>query len=163
MWEISETKSIFQEKKKEEQESKLCWRNLIKEIITWTVVLVRYSGRFLKQMRLELRQMNQRTKTLRIMPNVLDVRDVRDEVYVSRQEEDSLAFVEMTIQGFPVSWGVEYTDCISVEGQDFPDEWIWYLTIWWWNFSNAWALGNVDYPYIASVPRSTLTCSGRTW
>ena len=39
-------------------ETKLCCRNLIKEINIWAVSLVRYSGPFLKWTRDELRQMN---------------------------------------------------------------------------------------------------------
>ena len=39
-------------------ETKLCSRNLIKGINTWSVSLVRYSGPFLKWTREELKQMN---------------------------------------------------------------------------------------------------------
>ena len=40
-------------------EAKLCCRNLIKGINTWTVPLVRYSGPFLKWTREELKKMDQ--------------------------------------------------------------------------------------------------------
>ena len=40
---------------------------------------------------------------------------------------------------------------------------VWHLTIWWWGSSNAGALENVEYPFIASASRSTLTWSGSTW
>ncbi len=43
-------------------ESKLYSRNLIKGIITWDVPLVRYTEPFLKYMREELQQIDQRTK-----------------------------------------------------------------------------------------------------
>ena len=37
------------------------------------------------------------------------------------------------------------------------------LTIRWWGFSNAEALGNVEYLFIAITPRSTLSLRGSTW
>ena len=37
------------------------------------------------------------------------------------------------------------------------------LKIWWWGSSDAGALGNADYPFIAIAPRSTLARSGSTW
>ena len=43
-------------------ETKLCCRNLIKGINTWTVSLLRYLEPFLKWTRDELKQMNQRIK-----------------------------------------------------------------------------------------------------
>ena len=43
-------------------ETKLSSRNLIKEINTWAVPLVRYSGPFLKWTREELKQMDQTNK-----------------------------------------------------------------------------------------------------
>ena len=47
-------------------ETKLCSRNLTKRIHTWAVLLVRYSGPFLKLTR-ELKQMDQRTRKLMAM------------------------------------------------------------------------------------------------
>ena len=41
--------------------------------------------------------------------------------------------------------------------------WIWHKTIWWWGFSNAGALGNAEYLFIAIAPRFTLFWSGSTW
>ena len=38
--------------------------------------------------------------------------------------------------------------------------WIWHKTIWWWESSNAGALGNAKYPFIAITSRSTLAWSG---
>ena len=59
---------------------------------------------------------------------------------------------------------VEYTDCISVEGYDSPRvSWIWHKAIWWWGSSNAGALGNAEYPFIAIAPKSTLAQSGSIW
>ena len=48
-------------------ETKLNCRNLIKGINTWAVLLVRYSGPFLKWTRNELKQMDQRTRKLMTM------------------------------------------------------------------------------------------------
>ena len=48
-------------------ETKLNSRNLIKGINTWAVTLVRYSGPFLKWIRDELKQMDQRTRKLLTM------------------------------------------------------------------------------------------------
>ena len=61
---------------------------------------------------------------------------------------------------------VEYIHCFSAEGNPTPHQWvswIWYYTIWWWGSSNAWALGNAQYPFIAITPKSTLAWSGSTW
>ena len=35
--------------------------------------------------------------------------------------------------------------------------------MWWWGFSNAGALGNVEYSFIVIAPRSTLPRSGSTF
>ena len=35
--------------------------------------------------------------------------------------------------------------------------WLWHKKFWWWGSSNAGALGNAEYPFIAIPPRSTLT------
>ena len=67
-------------------ETKLCSRNLIKGINTWAVLLVRYSGPFLKWTREELKQMNQRTRKLITMQKALHPRDDVDGLYVSRKE-----------------------------------------------------------------------------
>ena len=56
-------------------EINLSSRNLIKGINTWTVVLVRYSGPFLKWTRDELRQMDQRTRKVMTMQKALHPRD----------------------------------------------------------------------------------------
>ena len=48
-------------------ETKLSSRNLIKEINTWAVPLVRFPGPFLKWIRDELKQMDQRTRKLMTM------------------------------------------------------------------------------------------------
>ena len=56
-------------------ETKLSTRNLIKGINTWAVPLVRYSGPFLKWTRDELKEMDQRTRTLMTMHKALHARD----------------------------------------------------------------------------------------
>ena len=61
---------------------------------------------------------------------------------------------------------VEYNDCFSVEEKDPPPTSvleIWLKTIWRWGSSNARTLVNVEYPFIAIVPRSTLARSCSTW
>ena len=67
-------------------ETKLSSRNLIKEINTWAVPLVRYSGPFLKWTRDELKQMDQRTRKLMTLHKALHPRDEVDRLYVSRKE-----------------------------------------------------------------------------
>ena len=67
-------------------ETKLNRRNLIKGINTWAVVLVRYSGPFLKWTWDELRQMDQRTRKIMTMHKALHLRDDVDRLYVPRKE-----------------------------------------------------------------------------
>ena len=67
-------------------ETKLSSRNLIKEINTSAVPLVRYSGPFLKWTRDELKQMDQRTRKLMTMHKALHPGDDVDRLYVSRKE-----------------------------------------------------------------------------
>ena len=54
---------------------------------TWSVLLVRYSGPFLKWTRDELKQMDQRTRKLITMHNALKPRDDVDRLHVSRKYE----------------------------------------------------------------------------
>ena len=65
---------------------KLFCRNLIKGINTWVVLLIRYSGPFLKWTREEIKQIDQRTRKLMIMHKALHPRDDVDRLYVSRKE-----------------------------------------------------------------------------
>ena len=67
-------------------ETKLSSRNFIKGINTWAVLLVRYSGPFLKWTREDLKQINQRTRKLMTMHKVLYPRNDVDRLYVSRKE-----------------------------------------------------------------------------
>ena len=67
-------------------ETKSCCRNFIKEINTWAVPLVRYSGPVLKWAREELTQMHQRTRKLMTMHKALHPRDDVDRLYASRKE-----------------------------------------------------------------------------
>ena len=68
-------------------ETKLSSRNLIKGINTWAVPLVRYSGHFLQWTRVELKQMDQRTRKLMTMHKALYPTDDVDRLYVSRKDE----------------------------------------------------------------------------
>ena len=67
-------------------ETKLSGRKLIKRINTWTVSLVRYFGPFVKWIREELKQMDQRTRKLMTMHMALNPRDDVERLYVSRKE-----------------------------------------------------------------------------
>ena len=67
-------------------ETKLSSRNFIKGIITWTVLLIRYSGPFLKWTRDELKQMDGRKRKLMTMHKALHPRDDVDRLYVPRKE-----------------------------------------------------------------------------
>ena len=84
---MTDTKNISGELKKL-LETKLSNRNLIKGINTWTVLLVIYSGPFLKWTRDELKQMDQRTRKLMTMNKASHPRDDVDRLYVSRKEEE---------------------------------------------------------------------------
>ena len=66
--------------------TKLYSRTLIKRINTWAVLLVRYSGPFLKWTREEIKQMDQRTRKLMTMHKALHPRDDVDRLYVSKKE-----------------------------------------------------------------------------
>ena len=68
-------------------EIKLSCRNLIKGINTWAVVLVRYQGSFLKWIRDELKQMDQRTRKLMTMHKALHP---CEDVDRPRKEEEDL-------------------------------------------------------------------------
>ena len=79
-------------------ETKLSSRNLITEINTWAVPLVRYSRPFLKWTREELKQMDQRTRKLMTMHKALHPRDDVDRLYVSRKQGGrGLASIEDTV------------------------------------------------------------------
>ena len=65
---------------------KLYSRNLIKEINTWTVPLIRYSGPFLRWTREELKQIDQRKRKLMTMNKALNRGDEIDRLFVSRKE-----------------------------------------------------------------------------
>ena len=69
-----------------------------------------------------------------------------------------LTFTDISAQS---AGTVEYTDCISTEELDTPQPI--QQASWWWGCSNAGALGNVEYPSTAIVPRSTLTQNGSIW
>ena len=56
---------------------------------------------------------------------------------------------------------VEYTNCISAEGQDTSNECPGYDTK--QSGGEAGTLVNVEYPFIAITPRSTLAQNGSTW
>ena len=66
---------------------------------------------------------------------------------------------------YPVGWGCRIHWLLLCSGvtplqRSIP---LWHKAIWWWGSSNAGALVNVEYPFIAIAPRSTLVRSGSTW
>ena len=67
-------------------ETKVCSWNIIKRMNIWAVRFIRYLGLFLKWTREELKQMDQRTKTLTTMHKAVHSRDDIDRLYVSRKE-----------------------------------------------------------------------------
>ena len=80
-------------------EIKLNSRKLIKGINTCAVLLVRYSGPFLKFTRDELWQMDQRTRKLMTMHKALHPRDDVDRLYVTRKEGGrGLASIEDSVE-----------------------------------------------------------------
>ena len=68
-------------------------RNIIKEINTWVVPLVRYSGPFLKWTREELQQIEQRIGKAITMHKALHPRDGVDRLHVSRKEGGRIASI----------------------------------------------------------------------
>ena len=79
-------------------ETKQCSRNLMKEIDTWAVPLVGYSGPFLKTTTEELQQIDKRTKKLLTRHKALYLRDEIDRLYVSRKDgERGLASIEDSV------------------------------------------------------------------
>ena len=79
-------------------ETNLCSRNLIEEINTGSVSIVRYHGPFLKWTKEELKQMDQRTRKLMTMYKALHHRDDEDRLYVSRKEgERRLACIKESV------------------------------------------------------------------
>ena len=79
----------IKEKVRKLLETKLCSRYFIKRINTWAVLLVWYSGPFLKLITEELRQIDQRTRKLLTIHWALHSRDDKDWLYVSRKEGGS--------------------------------------------------------------------------
>ena len=79
-------------------EIKLSSRNLNKEINTWAVPLVRYSGPFLKWTKEELKQMDQRTRKLMTMHKALHPRDDVDRKEWRRRLASIKDTVDATIQ-----------------------------------------------------------------
>ena len=54
--------------------------------------------------------------------------------------------------------------CVSEERwEPSPNDCPGHDTNWWWGFSNAGVLGNVEYPFIAIAPKPTLAWCGSTW
>ena len=66
--------------------TKFCSRNLIRQINTWAVSLVRYSRPFFKWTRVELKQMDQRSRKLMMIHKVSHLIDDIDRLYMSRKE-----------------------------------------------------------------------------
>ena len=67
--------------------TKFCSRNLSKKINTWAILLVIYSGLFLKWTREELQQMNQTTRKIMTMHSALHQIHDLNSIYVPRKVE----------------------------------------------------------------------------
>ena len=66
-------------------------------------------------------------------------------------------------QRLPSRLGLKNTPTATLQRGKTPLQrvsWIWHLTIWWCGSSNAGALGNAVYPFIAIAPRFTLARRG---
>ena len=81
-------------KTREQLETKLHSRNLIKGINIWAVPIVRYPGPFLKWTREDLQQMDQRTRKLMTMYKASHLRNDIDRLYVSRKERRGLVSIQ---------------------------------------------------------------------
>ena len=68
------------------------------------------------------------------------------------------------ISSIPVTWGCRIHRLHLGRRIKLPQRvpWIYHKTIWSRN-SSLWVLGDVVYPFIAILPRSTLTRSSSTW
>ena len=66
---------------------------------------------------------------------------------------------------WPVSWGCKIHRLHLCRWIRLPERvsWIWHETIWCWGSSNAGALRNAGYLFIAIAPRFTLALRGSTW
>ena len=62
----------------------------------------------------------------------------------------------------PVGWGGKIHRLHLSRRVRLPHR-MWHLRIWWWDFKNARAMGDAEYPLIAIAPGSTLALSGSTW
>ena len=69
-------------------ESKLSGENVIKEIYSWAISLLRYSAAFLDWTKEELQQLNRRTRKLLTMHKGLHRKSNVDGLYISRKEEE---------------------------------------------------------------------------
>ena len=69
-------------------ESKLSGENVIKEIYSWAISLLRYSAAFLDWTKEELQQLDRRTRKLLTMHKGLHRKSNVDGLYISRKEEE---------------------------------------------------------------------------
>ena len=98
-------------------EIKLYSRNLIKGINNW-VVLVRYSGQFLKSTREELKQMDQRTRKQIAIHKVLNHTDDVDRLYVSKKEGGKGLLLSLLLLFTPLEFFASVlADCFSLESE----------------------------------------------
>ena len=86
--------------------------------------------------------------------------------YPDRTFKSALAASSQPLSVSQVGWGCRTHRLLLCRGVRTPPQqvsWIWHETIWWWRSSNAGALGNAEYPFVAIAPRSTLARRGSTW
>ena len=66
-------------------------------------------------------------------------------------------FAHTQTQTCPVGWGRRIHQLHLCKGVRTPTQrvsWIRHETLWWWGSSNAGALGNAEYSFVATAPRS---------
>ena len=88
-------KRLPQTTEKKLLETKFFWRNLIKEIKTWTVLPARYSEPFLKWAREEHWQIDQSTKKLMTMHKAFHPRDSIDYMSQEKKKEKKLSALKI--------------------------------------------------------------------
>ena len=91
------TKELSKKVNSKKKTKKLCCRNLIKRINTWSASLVRYSVPFLNWAKKDVRQTDERTMKMMTMHEAIYLRDDVGWFCVSRKGERRLASIEKCV------------------------------------------------------------------
>ena len=101
-------KKVYFRRTRKLLETKQHSRNLFKGINIWAILLVRYSGPFLKWTIEELQKMDQRTRKLIAMHKTLHPRDDVDKLYVPRKGGGrGLANIQDSVDAL-IQWQKDY-------------------------------------------------------